>query len=52
MGFEAAEFEKFIRCPESEKYALSCKRSLEVSKIMREIRSLANIHFPGEKRNA
>ena len=52
MGFEAAEFEEFIRCPESEKYALSCKRSLEVSKIMREIRSLANIHFPGEKRNA
>ncbi|MBR5112828.1 MAG: Gfo/Idh/MocA family oxidoreductase, partial [Clostridia bacterium] len=49
MGFEAAEFEKFIRNSADDKYKLSSKTALQVCRLMSEIRDKANIHFGGEK---
>ena len=45
MGFEAAEFEKFIRNPDDDKYKLSSKIALQVCRLMQEIRDRANIRF-------
>lgn len=45
MGNEAKEFEMFIADPTNEKYALSSKTALQVSRLMKEIRTLANIKF-------
>ena len=49
MGFEAAEFERFIKNPADEKYKLSSETALQVCRLMSEIRDKANIHFGGEK---
>ena len=45
MGFEAFEFEKFIVNPDDEKYALCSRMSLEVSRVMKQIREICNIRF-------
>ena len=45
MGNEAKEFEMFIADPGSEKYALSSKTALHVSRLMKQIRTIAGIEF-------
>lgn len=45
MGYEALAFEKFIANPDNPHYALTSERALQVSKIMKEIRTLAEIEF-------
>ncbi len=45
MGYEAKAFEKFIANPDDEHYALTSKRALQVSKIMKEIREISGIKF-------
>ena len=45
MGFEAENFEKFIKNPADEKYLLSSKNALQVCRLMQEIRDRANIRF-------
>ncbi|MCQ2474301.1 MAG: Gfo/Idh/MocA family oxidoreductase [Clostridia bacterium] len=45
MGNEAKEFEMFIADPGSEKYALSSKTTLHVSRLMKQIRTIAGIEF-------
>lgn len=45
MGNEAKEFEMFIADPGNEKYALSSKTALQVSRLMKQIRTIAGIEF-------
>ncbi len=45
MGNEAKGFEYFIAHPDCEKYALSSRTALHVSRLMKEIRTLADIKF-------
>ncbi len=45
MGYEAAAFEAFIAGESSEKYALSSKVALQVSRAMKAIRESAGIRF-------
>jgi predicted dehydrogenase len=45
MGFEAENFENFIKNPANEKYLLSSKNALQVCRLMQEIRDRANIRF-------
>ena len=45
MGYEAAAFESFIANPDDEYYSLTSKRALQVSRIMKEIRSVSGIEF-------
>lgn len=45
MGYEALGFERFITNPNDEYYAVTSKRALQVSQIMKEIRTLSGIEF-------
>ncbi len=45
MGYEAEAFEKFIKNPDDPYYTTVCKRALQVSKVMKEIRDLSGIKF-------
>ena len=45
MGYEAKAFEKFIANPDDEYYAVTSKRALQTSKVMKEIRNLSGIKF-------
>lgn len=45
MGYEAVAFEKFIANPDDVYYAVTSERALQVSRIMKEIRSLSGIEF-------
>ncbi len=45
MGYEALAFEKFIDNPDDPHYALTSERALQVSRVMKEIRTLSNIKF-------
>lgn len=45
MGYEAQAFEHFIANPDDEYYAVTSKRALQVSRVMKEIRELAGIKF-------
>jgi predicted dehydrogenase len=45
MGFEAAEFERFIKNPHDPKYLLCTETSLKVSELMERIREICNIKF-------
>lgn len=45
MGYEAAEFERFVSDISCEEYALSSKRALQVSRIMKTIRTVSGIEF-------
>ncbi len=45
MGYEACAFERFIANPDDEYYALASERAMQVSCIMKEIRSIAGIKF-------
>lgn len=45
MGYEAAAFERFIANPDDEYYALASERAMQVSCIMKEIRSISGIKF-------
>lgn len=45
MGYEAAEFERFIADPSDPYYAVTSERALQVSHIMKEIRALSGIKF-------
>lgn len=45
MGYEAVGFEKFIANPNDPYYAVTRKRALQVSRLMKEIRALSGIKF-------
>lgn len=45
MGYEALGFERFIADPNDEYYAVTSERALQVSRIMKEIRTLSGIEF-------
>ncbi len=45
MGYEALEFESFVRGENRDKYALCSKRSLQVSCLMKQIRDISEIKF-------
>ena len=45
MGYEAKAFEEFIANPDDEYYAVTSKRALQTSKVMKEIRNLSGIKF-------
>ena len=45
MGYEAAEFERFVADKTCEEYALSSQRALQVSELMKQIRQLSGIEF-------
>lgn len=45
MGFEAARFEEFIASPNDPYYAMTSERALQVSRVMKEIRTLCGIKF-------
>lgn len=45
MGYEAAAFEKFIKNPDDEYYAVTSERALQTSRIMKEIREISGIEF-------
>ena len=45
MGFEAARFEEFIASPNDPYYAVTSERALQVSRVMKEIRTLCGIKF-------
>ena len=45
MGYEAKAFEKFIANPEDPYYETVKERSLQVSKVMKEIRGISGIEF-------
>lgn len=45
MGYEAEGFERFIANPNDEYYRLTSERALQVSRIMKEIRTLSGIEF-------
>lgn len=45
MGYEAVGFEHFIAHPDDPYYAVTSKRALQVSTLMKEIRTLSGIEF-------
>lgn len=45
MGFEAAGFEKFISNPNDPYYTVTSERALQVSKLMKNIRTVSGIKF-------
>ncbi len=45
MGYEAVQFERFIADKSCEDYTLSSERALQVSRLMKEIRTLSGITF-------
>lgn len=45
MGNEAKAFERFIAGNDADKYALSSKIALQVSRLMKRIRETSGIHF-------
>lgn len=45
MGYEAVGFEKFIANPDDPYYAVTSERALQVSRLMKEIRTLSGIEF-------
>lgn len=45
MGYEAAEFERFIADPSCSEHALSRQMALQVSQVMKEIRTISGIEF-------
>lgn len=45
MGYEAVEFEKFIADPSDPYYTVTSERALQVSRLMKEIRTLSGIKF-------
>lgn len=45
MGYEAEGFERFIANPNDEYYTVTSERALQVSRIMKEIRTLSGIKF-------
>lgn len=45
MGYEALGFERFIAAPDDEYYSVTSERALQVSRIMKEIRTLSGIEF-------
>lgn len=45
MGNEAKDFERFIACPDDPYYALTSDRALQVSRLIKDIRSLSGIKF-------
>ncbi len=45
MGYEALGFEHFIADPDDPHYAVTSERALQVSRLMKEIRTLSGIEF-------
>ena len=45
MGYEAVGFERFIAHPDDPYYAVTSERALQVSALMKEIRTLSGIEF-------